>query len=512
VQPVSLAGSVCQVYKREELFTGDQGIDYRARIEHLPAEEKERFLYQEFVRSKHAERIKHWITGEAITYLGISPEVVNEIDSLLRNLESVFRRDLGMVCESHHLDDVGDYGKYKVRQPYGQSSKEIVNLQYCAVLLRTADLLHITRDRTPSLVFRILNPSDPISQREWAKQMAVRAIKPQLGRDKDGNFQESAQRDTIEIHANFRSPDGFFGLTTYLSFAQSQLRKSQEWIELSKRANGTELNFPWRYIDTTNIETEGFLSNTFQFTIDQAKILDLLTGHTLYNDANVVLRELAQNAIDAVRLQAKVEEKSSLSNGKIEINWDSKNRILSVQDNGTGMSQRIIEDHLLKVGASRYQDPDFKKRYPDFSSISRFGIGILSAFMIADSVEIFTSNIEDEKGRHLSLKSVHGKYLINLINKEEGSLKKLGPHGTCVQLHIRPSAKFDEPLKIARSWLVAPRCQVLFTQDGGDGNLTMWALVDLRRCAGFWNRGPSGKLPITTYEFEVSKCFELSLS
>lgn len=34
-------------------------------------------------------------------------------------------------------------------------------------------------------------------------------------------------------------------------------------------------------------------------------------------------------------------------------------------DNGTGMNIDIIENHLLKVGSSRYQDPDFQKNILD---------------------------------------------------------------------------------------------------------------------------------------------------
>jgi HSP90 family molecular chaperone len=60
-------------------------------------------------------------------------------------------------------------------------------------------------------------------------------------------------------------------------------------------------------IDETSIETEGFIRDTFEFTIDQARIQDLLTGHTLYNDSRVVLRELVQNSLDAIRLQQHIE-------------------------------------------------------------------------------------------------------------------------------------------------------------------------------------------------------------
>jgi hypothetical protein len=282
--------------------------------------------------------------------------------------------------------------------------------------------------------------------------MAVRSVRPQLGRDKEGNFNEAATQDTIEIYAFFESPDGFFGLTSYLAYTQHQLRKSYEWIEASRRTQGISLTFPWRHVDTSHIETKGFLSQTFEFTIDQAKILDLLTGHTLYNDANVVLRELAQNAIDAVRLQCQMDGKPPEQNGKVAIFWDSTERILTLEDNGTGMSQQIIENHLLKVGSSRYQDPEFKKKHPDFSSIKRFVIPNrkLAGFLLSIH-RVFLDNPIPAKRRILfdlvrtfeqSINSREGNRTIKRLFEDKGNeLEALLPLELCLDALKSTKAK-----------------------------------------------------------------------
>jgi molecular chaperone HtpG len=461
-------------FVRTELYGGDQGQDYKAKVESLPPDRAERFLYQEYVRAHHAERIRSWITGEILFELGVSNDIVDSIQELLRPLDHQFKRDLGLICESHHLNDLHDVQKYKVSQPYGDSDHETANLQYSAVLLRTADLLHITSDRTPSIMLRTINPNDPISQEEWAKQMAVRRVRPQLGTDREGNRTEAAPKDTIEVHAFFRDVSGFFGLTSYLAYAGDQLRKSAEWIRGSEKLGTGKFKFPWRYIDDSYIATEGFIPSSFEFTIDQAKILDLLTGHTLYNDSSVVLRELAQNAIDAVRLkrfEIQGDDRAAY-NGRVRIEWEPKSAVLKVIDNGTGMTQKIIEDYLLKVGSSRYQDPEFQKAHPGFSPISRFGIGVLSTFMIADEVEIITCHPDEEQARHLSLRSVHGKYLIRLLTKDqEFRSKGIYPHGTIVKLKLRPSAKIDDIVKLARLWIVIPDCHVTVSESGGESVL-----------------------------------------
>lgn len=457
-------------YRERTLFAGDAGTDYRDKVKSLTAEDAERFLYQEFVREHHGERVRHWISGKASDYLGIATAVVEEVDRLLGPLQSQFRRDLGLICESHHLDDLDNLTKYKTNQPYGNTNKAEVNLQYSAAILRTADLLHITQDRTPAIVYRLVNPSDPLSQKEWAKQMAVTSVRPKVAVNKDGVPDESLPRDTVEVHAFFKKPNGFFGLTSYLNYAADQLRKTHEWVTLAQKRNASKYGFPWKHVDDSNIETDGFLRQAFEFRIDTPKILDLLTGHTLYNDSTVVLREVVQNALDAVRLQAFIDQEDSSKSGRVEISWNSARRELVVRDNGTGMTQAIIENHLLKVGASRYQDPEFKKNYPGFSSISRFGIGILSTFMIADEVEVVTCHAEEASARSLSLRSVHGRYLIRLLDKESESFpRSLLPHGTAITIRVRASARDLDVLECARSWFIVPRAKLTVRIDDNPG-------------------------------------------
>jgi molecular chaperone HtpG len=49
---------------KTELLAGDKGKDYDDALEKLKPDEREEFLYQEFVRKHHAERISRWIQGE----------------------------------------------------------------------------------------------------------------------------------------------------------------------------------------------------------------------------------------------------------------------------------------------------------------------------------------------------------------------------------------------------------------------------------------------------------------
>lgn len=431
-------------------------------------EPSDEFLYQEFVRASHARRVQCWVSGRLDHSLGLSDVAESVLQQLLEPLGPVFRDDLGVVCLSHHLNDLDDLAKYPPHRPYGGSAEETANVQYCAVLLRTADLLHITSDRVPAIRYQLIAPRDPVSQREWAKQQAVRAVRPQRKRDTDGNA-SSDQPDTIEVHARFTDPEAFFALDQYLNYAREQLKRSHDWCKAAHRSEHVEHEFPWREIDTTGVEAEGFLPREFRFLLDQPSILNLLTGHTLYNESTVAIRELLQNSIDAVRLR-RVQGTSGttpLGEQEVRVSWSPAARLLEVADAGTGMTQAEIEKNFLRVGSSRYQAEEFRKANPDFSAISRFGIGVLSAFMIAEQVDVFTTTGPTDAVRHLKLRDVHGRYLIRELPAGAAAIPDtLGHPGTVVRLKVRPEVELRSPLEVAQHWIVCPDCHVGFVEDG----------------------------------------------
>lgn len=177
-------------------------------------------------------------------------------------------------------------------------------------------------------------------------------------------------------------------------------------LQNSIKKKGTDnYLFPWNDIDDSGIKTKNFCKNLLKFELDQNSILQMLVGHTLYNDSSVVIRELVQNGLDAIKLQNRIENKNNkkLTEGKIAVEWNSENRVLSFSDNGTGMTVFEIENYLLKVGTSKYSSQSFQKEYPEFVSISRFGIGILTCFLVANDIEIITNSSENGEANRIFL-------------------------------------------------------------------------------------------------------------
>ena len=451
-------------YKQEFL----EQLDSNDKAKYL---DDDHFLYQEFVREHHAKRVRTWIEGKETAKFGDAVDIITEIREILSHLDKPFKSDLALICESHHLDDLDDFTKYRPNACYGSSPEEKVNLNYIAIILRVADLLHITRDRTPSISMRMFNVTNPVSIIEWKKQQAVRAVVPQLRRNEEGNVDSNLEKNTIEITALFDGPDtaeAYVGLSAYWRYVRCELRRCKTRMEKSKRKEGTvNYSFPWEKIDETQITATGFETKKFQFVVDQENILQLLVGHTIYNDSSVVIRELVQNAIDAVRLQKEYEKKKSASHqtdGRISVIWNSKKRELTVIDNGTGMTIGDIENYLLRVGASKYQDRDIKKQFPDFSPISRFGIGILTCFMIADNIDLTTNSADEEDATIINLRNLNGTYLLRKVQKSELD-DAIREHGTKFVLHVRNTADLSHIENHMQKWIVLPEIPVYLKKD-----------------------------------------------
>ena len=117
------------------------------------------------------------------------------------------------------------------------------------------------------------------------------------------------------------------------------------------------------------------------FTLDQERILNLLTGDRFYTNASAALREAVLNAIDAVQ-RRQVSENSL--NPCITVNFDRGNFTLEVSDNGDGMDRRAITDLFTRVGASA------AKLNVGKGLVGEFGIGVISYFMAGDSFSIQT--------------------------------------------------------------------------------------------------------------------------
>lgn len=138
-----------------------------------------------------------------------------------------------------------------------------------------------------------------------------------------------------------------------------------------------------------------------QFKAESKKLLDMMIN-SIYTNKDIFLRELISNASDALDKRyyhALADNESGLSREdcKIKIDIDKENRMLTITDNGCGMSDKELETNLGTIAKSG--SLDFKKGMADETEgenksdveiIGQFGVGFYSAFMVSDVVTVLS--------------------------------------------------------------------------------------------------------------------------
>lgn len=114
-----------------------------------------------------------------------------------------------------------------------------------------------------------------------------------------------------------------------------------------------------------------------------------LLAKSLYPEPDVFVRELLQNAHDSIQLRRVHDPEAA---GEIRIDVDERARTLSFSDNGTGMDRRDIEEFLSVIGSTGTGNRarELAARDVAVATIGQFGIGLLSAFVVAERIEVQT--------------------------------------------------------------------------------------------------------------------------
>jgi molecular chaperone HtpG len=129
----------------------------------------------------------------------------------------------------------------------------------------------------------------------------------------------------------------------------------------------------------------------YRVQVDLRSVVELLSRH-LYSTPNVFLRELLQNAADAVHARSLIEPGHV---GLVHISVSSGDApVLVVEDNGIGLTEAGIHEFLATVGRSAKRDELGMSR-SDY--MGQFGIGLLSCFLVADEVTVVTRAVGSDQ-------------------------------------------------------------------------------------------------------------------
>ena len=135
------------------------------------------------------------------------------------------------------------------------------------------------------------------------------------------------------------------------------------------------------------------------------------------NKPELGVRELMQNAIDAVlefdkyleaRCAVAAHAVDSNAAVTVSVEQDGNNRwFVSVADRGIGMTEEVICNYFLRVGASFRRANAWRSEFEDESHHSRvlrsgrFGIGVLAGFLLGDKLTVSTRHISAANAKGL---------------------------------------------------------------------------------------------------------------
>jgi hypothetical protein len=345
-----------------------------------------------------------------------------------------FEEELILICMSHNLDVavlMETTNTYTDRFPRAQPiGGMVLNSQFCAGVLRLVDILDFDRERTPRILFESLGiadrdlPGAQVSLREWNKHMAVHSI-------------ELTSEELI-VYADSSHPAIERSIKDFCALIEREIRDTTTVLRKNPEAVSGKYRLRLPVVVRPQIRARDYVYKDFAFQLDETAIAKLLMGEGLYSDRAVAFRELIQNGIDACRVRQLVDTNTAyLPEVSVSAETDSGGRTwVVVTDNGIGMDESVLSRFFFRVGNSFYTSSEFERMsraaVQPFVPISRFGIGILSVFMIADTLEIHTRNGFSPRGdtTYRTIR-VDGRFGLAFVTEHDS-----GAQGTTVRVRL----------------------------------------------------------------------------
>jgi len=409
-------------------------------IEHLISQDKisqaeliKSYLISDFIRQTHTERAREII----------EKDWNNKI--VYRNADLTV--EFAQICFSHNEDAIT---LLDLDKSFLCAEDTFACLPLIGIILRLADILDFDAKRTPQILFSHLYVRNPVSIEEWNKHRAIEAWE--------------INSDIIQFNAKCTHPAIEASIHEFCNLIDHELSICNNVVSNLNEFNKSKdrdiiIKFPFK-VNREKITTKKDIRNKplyiyrdTRFNLSKQQIIELLMGTKLYGNPEVALRELLQNSIDACLLRQAQEEKwGNPYNPEIYVKYftENGNVILEIDDNGTGMDQYIIDNYYSKIGSSFYKSTDFynlkSETNADFTPTSRFGIGILSCFMVTDTLIVDTKRVYAKHKSSDALNiTVEGQESIFLIKEGKRELP-----GTTTKLILRKTKNPWEKMSEAK--------------------------------------------------------------
>ncbi|WP_405424199.1 HSP90 family protein [Streptomyces erythrochromogenes] len=185
------------------------------------------------------------------------------------------------------------------------------------------------------------------------------------------------------------------------------------------------------------------VSAPHSFQVDLRGLVDLLSHH-LYSSPRVYVRELLQNAVDAVTARQAIDPEAQAG-----IRLSASGGRVTIEDSGIGLTAAEAHSFLATIGRSSKRggeglhDQALEATRRDF--LGQFGIGLLACFVVARQIRVVTRSARDPRAAPVEwLATDDGSYTV----RELPHAARPEP-GTTVVLEARPgAAEWTVPAKV----------------------------------------------------------------
>jgi hypothetical protein len=391
--------------------------------------QRARSLLAQYVRSRHNDWSAAWMT-----------EHLAKIDE---DTYDGFLADLILLCTSHHFG----YDRLRMDEFAPRlvgSPSSVLHLRFDACLLRVADVLDFDPERTPKILYTHRDVEDT-SAIFWHK---------------DHKLAFAQKKDRLRIHARPTDALTHHAIDLTIQDVDRELQLCRRLSEETPFDRMGDEELPHRWVMETNVRADvkprnnayEYIDGTFK--PDQERILELLGGVALYGSPMAAVRELLQNAFDAVREQIAYqrlrqehpasdstrEQIASMHRITLVLEENDEGVRLTCRDTGVGMSREVIKSRFLVGGSSPSHETRSLERICKAKGFSvgrtaRFGIGVLAYFLIGSRLCLRTRRSieagDDEGGS--------GWTFVSEGLTDFGELRRNGdcPLGTEIELQIR---------------------------------------------------------------------------
>lgn len=331
------------------------------------------------------------------------------------------------------------------------AQEQVIDVRQLSIILCIADALEFSDTRVVDGVLDLIaHDRSPAAQQSYRENMKHACIGDSLAVDEFGR---------VVVSGTFEDPQ-------ILALAHYTLDQIEQWIreycDVDRRSQVRRLRVrpePFQ----RGLELRGARFERLGVRMRKENVINLISSNAVWqSNLGLPVRELLQNSVEACRYRRFHSTRADCYVPAISVTFSRSQQTITVEDNGCGMSERVVLNHLLTVGNSRATERPYQS--DDYAPIARFGIGFWSVFTIADRALVKTLAFEDADDRGSGNGIEFGIELGDLKDYTVFSYMQLTP-GTVVTLYLKPGILIDDVFEQTRKELLCSEVEIALALD-----------------------------------------------